>query len=208
MASTADIGTISSIGTVSSIGTTSSVEQLFQHLLQQQLSQNQQLPPVDQWQPPLSGELDMHIRRDGSWYYQGSEITRPAMVKLFASILKREGDDYFVLTPVEKWRIRVDDAPFILVAVKREQRGGQQALVFETNTGEQVLLQQDNPLWVDVHPQTAEPSPYLRVRANLPGRINRAVYYQLVDMAVEREVDNRRQLAVSSMGEFYSLGEL
>ncbi len=188
--------------------TRSSVEQLFQHLLQQQLSQNQQLPPVEQWQPPLSGELDMHIRRDGRWFYQGGEVTRPALVKLFTSILKREADEYFLLTPVEKWRIRVDDAPFILVAVKLERRGDQQALVFETNTGDQVLLQQDNPLWVDVHSETGEPSPYIRVRANLPGRINRAVYYQLVDMAEEREIDSRRQLAVSSMGEFYSLGEL
>ena len=158
------------------------------------------LPPVERWSPALSGDLDMRIARDGRWFYQGSEITRAPLVKLFSSILKREDDDYFLVTPVEKWRIRVDDLPFVALAVERVD----DALVFTTNVGGTVVANAEHPLTVETDMHTGEPHPRLRVRRNLDALVHRNVFYQLVEWAQEAA----GRLQVRSQGVGFDLGAL
>ena len=148
------------------------------------------LPPVHQWQPERHADIDMRIARDGTWYYQNSPIQRERMVALFSTILLREGDDYFLITPVEKLRIQVDDAPFVAVEVQRVEEGGVNKLVFTTNVGSHVVA--------------GEPSPYLLVRENLEALIGRSAFYQLVDWAVEEN----GKLFVESNGRRFELGSL
>lgn len=135
-------------------------------------------PPVHLWNPPFCGEIDMRIARDGTWFYLGTPIGRPEMVRLFSSILKREGDEHFLVTPVEKVRIRVDDAPFVAVDFTAE--GGD--LIFETNVGELVTAGADNPIRVDLDPRTEEPAPYLHIRRDLWALIDRKSFYRLVEL--------------------------
>jgi hypothetical protein len=166
-------------------------------------------PPVHLWNPPFCGHIDMRIARNGSWHYMGSPISRPAMVKLFASILRREADDSYVLvTPVEKCGIRVDDAPFAAVEATVAGEGAARLIVFRTNVDDVVPLDAEHPLRVSVHPETGEPSPYLLVRDRLEALIARPVYYQLVEMAEERSVDGKAVLGVESAGQFFVLGEM
>lgn len=158
------------------------------------------LPPVERWSPALSGDLDMRIARDGRWFYLGSEITRAPLVKLFSTILKREDDDYFLVTPVEKWRIQVDDLPFVALSVERVD----DALVFTTNVGSTVVANAEHPLTVETDARTGEPHPRLRVRRNLDALVHRNAFYQLVEWA--QEVDGRLQ--VRSQGVDFDLGAL
>jgi hypothetical protein len=166
-------------------------------------------PPVHLWNPPFCGQIDMRIARNGSWHYMGSPIPRPAMVKLFASILRREPDDSYVLvTPVEKCGIRVDDAPFVAVEATAAGEGEARLIAFRTNVDDIVPLDAGHPLRVEVNAETGEPSPYVLVRDRLEALIARPVYYQLVEMAEERIVDGRTMLGVQSAGQFFALGEL
>ena len=158
------------------------------------------LPPVERWSPALSGDLDMRIARDGRWFYLGSEITRAPLVKLFSTILKREDDDYFLVTPVEKWRIQVDDLPFVALSVERVD----DALVFTTNIGSTVVANAEHPLTVETDAHTGEPHPRLRVRSNLDALVHRNAFYQLVEWA--QDVDGRLQ--VRSQGVDFDLGAL
>ena len=158
------------------------------------------LPPVERWTPPLSGDLDMRIARDGRWFYLGSEIRRAPLVRLFSTILKREDDDYFLVTPVEKWRIQVEDLPFVALSVERVD----DALVFTTNVGSTVVAGSEHPLVVDTDAQTGEPHPRLHVRSNLEALVHRNAFYQLVAWA--EEVDGRLQ--VRSQGVDFDLGAL
>src|SRR6056297_2669275 len=144
--------------------------------------QGRGLPPVQDWNPPFCGDLDMRIARDGTWFYQGTPITRPALVRLFSTILRRDGDDYFLVTPVEKVGITVDDAPFVAVDVEAEGAGPDQALRFETNVGDYVTAGPDHPIRVERDPETGEPAPYVLVRGNLEALIDRKSFYRLVEM--------------------------
>lgn len=166
-------------------------------------------PPVHLWNPPFCGQIDMRIARDGSWHYMGTPIPRPAMVKLFASILRREPDDSFVLvTPAEKCQIRVDDAPFLAVELTVAGEGADRLIGFRTNVEDVVPLDDEHPLRVAVNPQSGEPSPYVLVRDRLEALIARPVYYQLVEMAEERtDGSGRKVLGVRSAGQFFVLGE-
>lgn len=164
------------------------------------------LPPVHLWNPPFCGDIDMRIARDGTWYYQGSPIGRKPMVKLFSSVLRRDGDDYFLVTPVEKLGIRVDDAPFVAVTLAVEGEGEQRCLRFTTQVDDDVIAGAEHPLRVEHDPVSGEPAPYLHVRANLEALIHRNVFYQLVDLAVEREIDGKIWLGVWSSGEFFPIG--
>ncbi|MEK9971014.1 MAG: DUF1285 domain-containing protein [Ferrovibrio sp.] len=166
-------------------------------------------PPVHLWNPPFCGQIDMRIARNGSWHYMGTPIPRPAMVKLFASILRREPDDSYVLvTPVEKCGIRVDDAPFVAVEATVAEKEGVRLIAFRTNVDDVVPLDAEHPLRVDVNAATGEPSPYVLVRDRLEALIARPVYYQLVEMAEERIVDGRAVLGIQSAGRFFVLGEM
>lgn len=182
-----------------------SLDKIYRELMREHGADGGKLPPVASWNPPLSGDIDIRIARDGTWYHDGAPIRREALVKLFSSILKREEDDYFLVTPGEKWRIRVDDAPFAVTRLERLQRRGHQVLVLTTSTEDRVVAGPQNPLWVVIDPGSGEPSPYLRVRANLDGLIARPVYYQLAAMAEERQQGGTTVHGVTSLGVFYPL---
>lgn len=139
-------------------------------------------PPVHLWNPPFCGDLDMRIARDGTWFYLGTPIGRPGLVKLFSSILKKEGDRYFLVTPVEKVGITVDDAPFVAVDFDVTGSGQGQSLTFSTHVGDSVVAGPDHPIRVVRDPDTGEPSPYILVRANLEALIDRKSFYRLVDI--------------------------
>jgi len=164
------------------------------------------LPPVHLWNPPFCGDLDMRIARDGTWFYQGTPIGRPAMVRLFSTVIRRDGDDYFLVTPVEKVGIQVEDAPFVAVRLDVSGEGEAQLLRFVTNVDDVVEAGQEHPLRVSLDPQTQEPSPYIHVRANLEALVHRNVFYQLVDLAVPGDVDGESWLDVWSGGGFFPIG--
>lgn len=162
--------------------------------------------PVDQWDPPVSGEMDMRIVRDGTWYHEGDPINRKALVQLFASILRRDDDDrYYLVTPAERWAIQVDDAPFVATQLDVEGEGESQKLTFTTNLEDTVQAGPDHPIRVELDPATQEPSPYVHVRANLEALIGRNVFYQLVELAVEREHKGTTCLGVWSDGCFFPI---
>ncbi|HTN30243.1 MAG TPA: DUF1285 domain-containing protein [Pseudomonas sp.] len=164
------------------------------------------LPPVHLWNPPFCGDIDMRIARDGTWFYLGTPIGRKPMVKLFSSVLRKDGEDYFLVTPVEKVGIRVDDAPFVAVTLEVEGDGERQRLRFFTQVDDEVVAGPDHALRVEQDPVSGEPSPYLHVRTNLEALIHRNVFYQLVELAVEREVDGQPWLGVWSEGVFFPIG--
>lgn len=163
------------------------------------------LPPVEKWNPPLLGDIDIRITRQGTWFHEGGEIKRQPLVKLFSSILKRENDDYFLVTPEEKWRIEVEDAPFFFTHLQVERKGDAQALVFISTTDDRVIADSAHPLRVVVDAESGEPSPYLLVRGGMEGLLSRSVYYQLADISEARQVDGKEVFGVSSMDYFFSL---
>ena len=164
-------------------------------------------PPLDKWQPPLSGDIDIRIAADGRWYHEGSVFQRPALVKLFCSILRREGDDYVLVTPVEKWRIQVDDLPFVAHSVARMERDGEALLLVTTNVGDELVIGDTHPLRVEVS-DSGEPRPAVLVRANLWARLNRTSFYQLVDWAEACSDGEHAELRVSSAGKTFTLGSI
>jgi hypothetical protein len=161
--------------------------------------------PVHLWNPPYCGDLDIRIGRDGMWWYLGTPIGRLEMVKLFASVLKLEDGKYFLVTPVEKIGIRVDDAPFVAVDFTVEGEGEAVVLMFETNVGDFTAAGPDNPIRVVRDPATGEPSPYVHVRRGLEALIDRKSFYRLVDIGEHREVAGERWFGVRSGGEFFAI---
>lgn len=145
------------------------------------------LPPVHLWNPAFCGDLDMRIARDGTWFYLGTPIGRPELVRLFSTILRRDGDDYFLVTPVEKVGITVDDAPFVAQDFEAAGSGADQILTFETNVGDSVAAGPDTPIRVTRDPDSGEPSPYVLVRANLEALIDRKSFYRLVDIGAHHD---------------------
>ena len=137
--------------------------------------------PVHLWNPPYCGELDIRITRDGNWHYNKSPIGRKRLVKLFSNILKKEGDFYYLVTPVEKIKIQVDDAPFLIVDIESKTVNGTQEITFLTNTETEFSLGSKNPLRILFKNHTQEPSPYVVVRKNLEGLIDRKTFYRLIE---------------------------
>lgn len=171
-----------------------------------QIPKSKGLPPVHLWNPDFCGDIDMRIARDGTWYYLGTPIGRKPMVRLFSTIMRRDGDDYFLITPVEKVRIKVDDAPFVAVILEVEGEGEQQVLRFTTNVEDVTQAGSEHPMRVLIDPQTDEPAPYIHVRDNLDALIHRNVFYQLVELSVPREIDGQHWLGVWSGGVFFPIG--
>ena len=163
-------------------------------------------PPVERWNPPFCGDIDMKIAADGTWFYQKTPIGRPALVKLFASVLKREGDKYFLVTPVEKVGIVVEDAPFLAVELKVNQ-GAEQVLKFRTNVDDWVEAGPGHALRFTPEPATGGLKPYLHVRRNLWAKVTRALFYDLVELGEERVVDGKPMFGVVSHGEFFAMAE-
>ena len=161
------------------------------------------LPPVHLWNPPFCGDLDMRIAGDGTWFYMGTPIGRPALVRLFSTILKREDGKHFLVTPVEKVGIRVDDAPFLAVEMVKERDSRGRLLRFRTNVDDWVTCGSDNPLRFDPEPGTGGLKPFLHVRRNLWAKVTRALFYDLVDLGEERDIDGVRMFGVASGAEFF-----
>lgn len=157
------------------------------------------LPPVHLWNPPFCGDLDMRIARDGTWFYLGTPIGRPALVRLFSTILRRDGNAYFLVTPVEKVGITVDDAPF--VAVDFDQIGD--VLRFKTNVGDTADAGPEHPIRVERDAETGEPSPYILIRSNLEALIDRKSFYRLVDLGEHADHEGQSWFGLRSNGEFF-----
>jgi hypothetical protein len=159
--------------------------------------------------PVLRGDLNMRIDRNGIWYYYGSPITRQELVKLFASVLKRdESGEFWLITPAEKGTIEVEDAPFIGVELLSTGADRLQVLKIRTNVDEIVTIDAHHPLEIDLDPKTGEPAPYITVRDGLRARLARPVYYELVELGTEAPGDRKNQYGIWSSGIFFTLGEL
>tara|TARA_B110000014_G_scaffold203036_1_gene153027 strand:+ start:602 stop:1186 length:585 start_codon:yes stop_codon:yes gene_type:complete len=166
------------------------------------------IPPVEKWNPPFCGDIDMHILRNGKWTYMGSEIKRPAMIKLFSNIIRLDDDGhYYLVTPVEKVRIKVDDVPFVAVSMNKTEDEGINCLSFMTNVQDEVMLSKENPIEIVIN-DNDEPSPYIIVRKNLKALISRSVYYDLINMAEEEMIDDKKFLVIKSNNTSFKLYEI
>lgn len=165
-------------------------------------------PPIHLWNPDSVKDIDIVIRRDGAWEHEGTEIKRLRLARLFATVLRLEDDgEYYLVTPVEKCRITVEDAPFAAIAVSAEGEGSDQRLTFTTNMAEKVTADADHPIRVVVDDETGEPSPYVMVREGLEALINRSVYYELVKLLTTETIDGTECAGLWSGGEFFSFIE-
>jgi uncharacterized protein len=163
------------------------------------------LPPVERWNPPFCGDLDMRIAADGTWFYAKTPIGRPALVKLFASVLKREGDKYFLVTPVEKCGIQVDDAPFLAVELDVKESSAGRVLNFRTNVDDWVQCGPEHALRFEPESGTDGLKPYLHVRRDLWAKVRRALFFDLVELGEEREFEGKAMFGVTSMGAFFPM---
>lgn len=163
------------------------------------------IPPVHLWNPPHCGDLDIRIARDGTWFYMGTPIGRPELVRLFSTILRKDGDSYVLVTPVEKVGITVDDAPFVAVDFEVGGSGQEQALTFTTNVADTVKAGPDAPIRIERDPKTGEPSPYVRIRANLDALIDRKSFYRLVDIGTSEIHEGNDWFGVWSGGQFFPI---
>ena len=166
------------------------------------------LPPVDKWNPPFCGDIDLKILRDGRWMYMGTEIKRPAMVRLFSTILRLDPDgEYYLVTPVEKVRIQVEDTPFLIVSMDKLKKENKTSLIFYTSLQDEIILTKKNPISIEVNDKN-EPSPYILVRNNLRGLISRSVYYELIEYAQERTIEDKNFLTIESNNEIFKMFEI
>lgn len=161
-------------------------------------------PPVEQWNPPFCGDLDMEIASDGTWFYMGTPIGRPALVKLFSSVLRKDEDGRtYLVTPVEKVGIRVADAPFLAVEMHVGERNGRQVLTFRTHVGDVVEAGEGHPLRFEIEPQTMGVKPYVHVRGRLEALVTRAVMYDLIALGSHEAIDGTSMFVVHSGGQAF-----
>lgn len=160
-------------------------------------------PPVHLWNPAYCGEMDMRIARDGTWFHEGTPIGRAPLVKLFAGILKLEDGRYYLVTPVEKLGIQVEDAPFVAVDFSVSGEGDSQEITFTTNVGDEAVAGPDHPIRVTRDAETGEPSPYVMIRRGLEARIDRKSFYRLVDMGETAPHEGEDWFGVRSGGMFF-----
>ena len=172
------------------------IDSLFDELLEQQ--RNKKLPPVETWKPKNLGAIDIKISRDGTWVHEGGEIKRKELVQLFSTILVKEENRYFLVTPVQKLRIEVEDAPFVAVSFQVRGEPPETDIIFETNVGDLVVLNKEHILWV------ADGKPYIHVRSGLNALLTRNAFYHLIDYGVEKN----GQLIIYSSGSSFSLGPI
>ena len=169
--------------------------------------ENKGPPPVERWNPLFCGDIDMRIAADGTWFYQKTPIGRLALVKLFASVLKREGDRYFLVTPAEKVGIVVDDAPFLAVEMSASDDEAGRVLRFRTSVDDWITAGPDHALRFETQPETGGLKPYLHVRRDLWAKVTRALFYDLVALGEERDVGGKTMFGVMSQGEFFAMAE-
>ena len=168
---------------------------------------DEKLPPVDAWQPTVQKDMGLRISRDGAWHYLGSPIARPSLVRLLSRVMKREGEDFFLVSPVEKLRIEVEDAPFLAVELECAGERKSQRLVFRTNVDDVVIAGKAHPIRVNEGPISGAPSPYIEVRDGLWALISRAVYYELAERVMPSP-NTPGQWGVFSEGCFFELGSV
>ena len=159
------------------------------------------LPPVEKWNPPYSGEIDIVIRRDGVWEHEGAPIERAALVRLFSTVLKKERDRHFLVTPIEKLGIKVVDAPFLAALMRSEGEGANKRIIFTTSVGDEVEANADHPISYRLN--DGEWAPYIDVRAGLEALIGRSVFYELVAAGETREIDGEEWFGVAASGTFF-----
>lgn len=177
-------------------------------LLQRLAESAERLSYNSDWNPAYSGDSQMRIARDGCWFYQGTLIARPALVQLFSRLLRREGEQYFLVTPVEKLSIAVDDAPFVSINIEVQGEGQGQVVYVTTNLADTLAIGPENPLKVVTDPQTQQPSPYVSIVGNLAVLVQRSDFYQLVEYAEQAVVDGQPVMGIWSSNTFYVLGAL
>ena len=170
------------------------IDSLFDELLEKQ--RNKKLPPVETWAPKNLGVIDITISRNGTWIHEGGEIKRKELVQLFSTILVREENSYFLVTPAQKLRIEVEDAPFVAISFEVRGESPKTDIIFETNVDDLVILDKEHVLWV------TEGKPYIHVRFGLNALLTRNVFYQLIDYGVDRN----SQLMIYSSNSSFSLG--
>ena len=163
------------------------------------------LPPVMSWNPPFCGDLDIRIARNGTWYYLGTPIGRFELVKLFSSILKIEDGKYFLVTPIEKVGIKVDDAPFVAVDFNEIEITGEKALKFETQVGDEVIASVKNPIRVVRDAVSDEPAPYIHIRNGLDALIDRKTFYRLIDIGQHKKYENDNWFGIESASAFFPI---
>ena len=162
------------------------------------------LPPVDRWHPPFCGDLDMEIRSDGTWFYMGTPIGRQPLVRLFSTVLRKDDDGRtYLVTPVEKVGIRVQDAPFLAVEMAVTGHGAEQVLTFRTNVGDVVEAGPDHPLRFEIKGENSELKPYLHVRGNLEALVSRPVMYDLVELGENSVVEGVEMFCLRSGGRLF-----
>ena len=166
------------------------------------------LAPLERWNPDVAVDIDIRIASNGEWYYQGSRIERHRIVKLFSTVLRLEGNRYFLVTPPVKYQIQVDDAPFNAVELNRQGQGKRQNLFFRTNMDEVILADSEHRITVKTDPGSDEPAPYITVRSNLKAKILRPVFYELADLLQPDPDKNAAQnsVGVYSAGQFFPCG--
>lgn len=165
------------------------------------------LPPVHLWNPSNCGDIGLEIRRDGSWWQNGVRFTREKLVRLFSTILRRDSDGYYLVTPHEKVVVKVEDAPFVGVRVDRHESGGHQVILLTTNVGDVVAVDDEHPIRVVSDRRTGEPSTYVRVRGGLEARLTRPPYYELVGWA-EPDPDEEGAMSIASSGQRFQMGRV
>lgn len=164
------------------------------------------LPPVERWEPPFCGDLDMEIRADGTWFYMGTPIGRAPLVRLFSTVLRKDEDGKtYLVTPVEKVGIRVQDAHFVAVEMSATENAGESLLTFRTNVGDVVEAGPDHPLRFEIVGENHELKPYLAVRGRLEALVSRAVMYDLVERGETVDVDGKVMFAVRSGGAVFPI---
>lgn len=164
------------------------------------------LPPVDQWNPPFCGDLDMEIKSDGTWFYMGTPIGRKKLVELFSTVLRKDDDGKtYLVTPVEKVGIRVEDAPFLAVEMTQTQRDDGPLLTFRTNVGDIIEAGKDNPLRFEIEPEFGGLKPYLHIRGRLEALVNRAVMYDLVALGETIDHKGQEMFCIRSGGQIFPI---
>lgn len=179
-----------------------SIETITQQLSSKGMTSKAKIPPVEDWNPQYSGEMDLQIKANGDWFYQGTIFKRANLVKLLASVLKMEGDEYYLVTPVEKMKITVDDAPFVLTEWHWQDES-QTIMCVTNNVGDEFALDALHPLSTNKAGEL-----YVIVRRNLLAKIHRNIYYQWIDLAKEVPTKNGTELVFNSAGCEFSLGTI
>lgn len=164
------------------------------------------LPPVEKWNPDYCGEIDLLIRRDGTWVHEGTPIGRARLVRLFSTVLRKEGERHYLVTPAEKLGIRVEDAPFVAVLMRAGEGPKGRRLVFTINVGDEVAAGPDHEIVFRPSPASGDKAPYIHVRAGLMALIARPVFYELAGLGETRKVGGEEMFGVASDGVFFPFG--